>query len=255
MSTKTTAFLAEQRGRLRAHAVQNAKRARDVEAFCGAVGSVRDAIRMKRQAVANTQLEDDAVDDKAANTLLAKFNAQSGEGVDYEKTILDKMKERTDGGDGDADGDDDAQQYQSNAMVREMMERLGEHIPAGAKTTGEGDDDDDDDDDELEMVGGDAALDGNKLKCPITTMLLEQPLKNTACGHVYSRAGVEQLLKGAGRRKVGCPVAGCTNADLQRNQLAEDVQTGLQVKRYKQRADRERKAKMSQMEDLDDDEE
>ena len=134
-------------------------------------------------------------------------------------------------------------------MVREMMQTLGEQVAAGSKTTG-----DDDDDDDLEMVGGDAALDANKLKCPITTMLLDQPLRNTVCNHVYSKAGIDQLLKGAGRRKVGCPVAGCTNDDLQRNQLVEDIQVGMLVKRYKAREERERRNKMSQMDDLDDDE-
>lgn len=246
LGAKMEAFLEEQRSRLKSHVVQNAKRQRDVEAFCGAVGAVRDDIRMKRQNVANTQLEDDEVDDKKANNILAQFDLKSGEGTDYEKTILDKMKERTTSGE-----DGGEEQFQSNAMVREMMQTLGEQVAAGSKTTGE---DDDDDDDDLEMVGGDAALDANKLKCPITTMLLDQPLRNTVCNHVYSKAGIDQLLKGAGRRKVGCPVAGCTNGDLQRNQLVEDIQVGMLVKRYKAREERERRNKMSQMDDLDDDE-
>ena len=244
LGAKMEAFLEEQRSRLKTHVVQNAKRQRDVEAFCGAVGAVRDDIRMKRQNVANTQLENDEVDDKKANNILAQFDLKSGEGTDYEKTILDKMKERT--GTSGEDGGDDAQQFQSNAMVREMMETLGEQVAAGSKTTGE------DDDDDLEMVGGDAALDVNKPKCPITTMLLDQPLRNTVCNLVYSKVGIDQLLKG--RRKVGCPVAGCTNGDLQRNQLVEDIQVGMLVKRYKAREERERRNKMSQMDDLDDDE-
>ena len=243
LGAKMEAFLAEQRSRLKSHVVQNAKRQRDVEAFCGAVGAVRDDIRMKRQNVANTQLEDDDVDDKKANNILAQFDLKSGEGTDYEKTILDKMKERTTSGE-----DGGEEQFQSNAMVREMMQTLGEQVSAGSKTTGE----DDDDDDDLEMVGGDAALDVNKLKCPITTMLLDQPLRNTVCNHVYSKAGIDQLLKG--RRKEKCPVAGCTNGDLQRNQLVEDIQVGMLVKRYKAREERERRNKMSQMDDLDDDE-
>ena len=246
LGAKMEAFLAEQRSRLKTHVVQNAKRQRDVEAFCGAVGAVRDDIRMKRQNVANTQLENDDVDDKKANNILAQFDLKSGEGTDYEKTILDQMKERTTSG--EEDEGDDEQQFQSNAMVREMMETLGEQAAAGSKTTGE------DDDDDLEMVGGDAALDVNKLKCPITTMLLDQPLRNTVCHHVYSKAGIDQLLKAAGRRREKCPVAGCTNGDLQRNQLVEDIQVGMLVKRYKAREERARRNKMSQMDDLDDDE-
>ena len=253
MRTKMAAFLDEQRTRLKRHVVANAKRARDVEAFCGAVGSVRDDIRMKRQNVANAQLDNDDVDDATANDILAKFDIQTGDGVDYEKTILDKMKERTGGGgDGNGNGDDeedDLQRFQSNAMVRDMMERLGEKVQGagGAKTTGE-----DDDDDDLEMVGDAAGHNhGADLKCPITTMYLDRPLKNTRCGHVYSKEGIEQLLRGHGRKK-SCPVAGCTNDDVQKNQLVEDVEMAMRVKRYLKKLEREKKAKMSQLDDLDD---
>lgn len=248
MSTKMAAFLDEQRTRLKDHVIQNAKRARDVEAFCGAVGAVRDDIRMKRQNVADAQLDNDDVDDATANDILAKFDLQSGDGVDYEKTILDKMKERTGADDGE---EDDAQRFQSNAMVRDVLERLGEKVQgAGAKTTGE-DDDDDDEDDDLEMVGDAAGNNhGADLKCPITTTYYDQPLKNNKCGHVYSKEGIEQLLRGHGKKK--CPVAGCTNDDVQKNQLVEDVEMAMRVKRYKKKEERQKKAKMSQLDDLDD---
>ena len=255
LSTKMAAFLDEQRSRLKRHVVANAKRARDVEAFCGAVGAVRDDIRMKRQAAATAQLDSDGVDDATAtNGILAKFDAKSGDGVDYERTILDQMKERT-GGDGDGDdGDDeeDLQRFQSNAMVRDILERLGEKVQGGAKTTGE-DDDDDDDDDDLEMVGDASGNNhGADLRCPITTTYFDQPLKNTKCGHVYSKQGIEQHLRGHGRKQRKCPVAGCTNDDVQKSQLVEDVEMAMRVKRFKKKEERQKRAKMSQLDDLDD---
>ena len=242
LSTKMAAFLDEQRSRLKRHVVANAKRARDVEAFCGAVGAVRDDIRMKRQNVSNAQLDNDDVDDETANDILAKFDMKGGDGVDYEKTILDKMKERT----GDGDEEDDLQRFQSNAMVRDMLERLGEKVQGGAKTTG-----DDDDDDDLEMVGDASGNNhGADLKCPILTTYYDQPLKNTKCGHVYSKQGIEQHLRGHGRKK--CPVAGCTNDDVQKSQLVEDVEMAMRVKRFKKKEERQKRAKMSQLDDLDD---
>ena len=246
LSTKMAAFLDEQRSRLKRHVVQNAKRARDVEAFCGAVGAVRDDIRMKRQHVANAQLDNDDVDDETANGILAKFDMKSGDGVDYEKTILDQMKERTgDDGDGDGSEEEDLQRFQSNAMVREMLERLGEKVQGGAKTTGE------DDDDDLEVVGDASGNNhGADLKCPILTTYYGQPLKNTKCGHVYSKQGIEQHLRGHGRKK--CPVAGCTNDDVQKRQLVEDVEMAMRVKRFKKKEERQKRAKMSQLDDLDD---
>lgn len=62
------------------------------------------------------------------------------------------------------------------------------------------------------------------LVCPLTTQLLEAPVKNPACGHVYSKAAaVEYQQRSKSRREQAvCPVVGC---DKVMKDLEDDPET------------------------------
>ncbi|GAX15536.1 hypothetical protein FisN_6Hh167 [Fistulifera solaris] len=125
-------------------------------------------------------------------------------------------------------------------FYREVLTEMGEELAAAA---GQNDDDD------IQMVGGASK---QTLKCPLTTVLLEDPMKNSFCGHVYSRAAVMEYLNSRQRR---CPVAGCRNNQFSASQLAEDEQTALLVRRERKRLERESQKMQSQTELVDTDEE
>ena len=46
------------------------------------------------------------------------------------------------------------------------------------------------------------------LNCPITLTLLEKPVRNTKCVHVYSLEAIRELVRQGGG-KCKCPVSGC----------------------------------------------
>ena len=60
--------------------------------------------------------------------------------------------------------------------------------------------------------------------CPVTRKEMVRPVRNTACGHVYDREGIEALMmQNAATR---CPVVGCRNpAIVLPNNLQDDKQT------------------------------
>ena len=58
------------------------------------------------------------------------------------------------------------------------------------------------------------------LKCPITLMRLEKPVRNTKCPHVYSLDAIKELVR-HGKGKCQCPVAGC-EAQVTMQTIRED---------------------------------
>jgi SUMO ligase MMS21 Smc5/6 complex component len=46
------------------------------------------------------------------------------------------------------------------------------------------------------------------LKCPLTLQLLEKPMRNTKCPHVYSLDAIRELVRHGGGQCL-CPVSGC----------------------------------------------
>lgn len=62
------------------------------------------------------------------------------------------------------------------------------------------------------------------LICPLTTQTLEEPVKNPACGHVYSKAAAVDFMqrKKSRREQAICPVVGC---DKVMKELEEDPET------------------------------
>ena len=71
------------------------------------------------------------------------------------------------------------------------------------------------------------------LKCPITLTLLEKPVRNTTCPHVYSLEAIKQLIN-HGRGSCECPVPGC-GARVTLNSIREDKVMARKVREEKAR--------------------
>ncbi|KAH0831931.1 zinc-finger of the MIZ type in Nse subunit-domain-containing protein [Lanmaoa asiatica] len=97
-------------------------------------------------------------------------------------------------------------------------------------------------DDDLE-VGGVT----QDYKCPITLMVLEDPMTSTVCGHSYSRAAIQEFLKRAQYGKP-CPASGC-NKRITMDDLKADKALEKRVKIAARRQQRREE------EDLEDDDE
>jgi len=80
------------------------------------------------------------------------------------------------------------------------------------------------------------------LKCPITLQLLEKPVKNVNCPHVYSLDAIKELVRQAGGR-CHCPVSGCQK-EVTMKGVREDKVMARKVReeivRQEERADEER---------------
>eukprot|EP00529_Nitzschia_sp_RCC80_P030738 CAMPEP_0113462136 /NCGR_PEP_ID=MMETSP0014_2-20120614/11921_1 /TAXON_ID=2857 /ORGANISM="Nitzschia sp." /LENGTH=303 /DNA_ID=CAMNT_0000353959 /DNA_START=146 /DNA_END=1057 /DNA_ORIENTATION=- /assembly_acc=CAM_ASM_000159 len=129
-------------------------------------------------------------------------------------------------------------------MYTKMLERLKEETPdEGGNKNGDGDDSDDD----LLIVSVNGGPPGSSenLKCPITTQLMEEPVRNTVCGHVYSMEGIKQILKSSSsnRRGTKCPVAGCQNGNVTKSQLQVDDDLKIKIRRLKKRQSIEKKSR------------
>ncbi|KAI8428512.1 hypothetical protein MSG28_007299 [Choristoneura fumiferana] len=63
---------------------------------------------------------------------------------------------------------------------------------------------------------------------PITKRPIEDPVKNTVCGHIYDREAIMNLLNL--KKKIKCPVAGCGNRNpINPNQLISDEELKFQM--------------------------
>jgi hypothetical protein len=119
-----------------------------------------------------------------------------------------------------------------------------------------------DDDDELAVLppsgGG-----GEKLKCPLSMKLMNDPVKSTVCGHVYSNEAISAHIrfienKNRGKRPQNkdpcqCPVPGCSNRDLTFDQLVKDDYTSKLVIREKKRLQRAQQSQSQSAIEVDDD--
>jgi len=104
-------------------------------------------------------------------------------------------------------------------------------------------------DDDIELVEEDEAGGGvseQLLKCPITSLLMEDAVKNKVCGHIYSKQGVLSLFRSRNR---SCPMPGCMNRNMNQDQLQDDIITRQKVKRFKKRKQQE--SQMENDEDVD----
>lgn len=105
-------------------------------------------------------------------------------------------------------------------------------------------------DDELEVVQNESSS-TNNLKCPISGALLEEPVRNKYCKHVYSKKHIMQHIR---LRKRTCPVFGCSNDQLNESQLEADMATERLVRREQIRQEQERQQISQNAINFDDDE-
>lgn len=110
---------------------------------------------------------------------------------------------------------------------------------------------DDNNDEEIAVMAPSGGASSSSLTCPITGTLMQDPVKNIKCGHVYSRAGIQSHLSIAR----GCPIAGCQNHNMTMQMMEKDVETEMAVKREIRRRDREKQMQASQASDLVDSDE
>ena len=70
--------------------------------------------------------------------------------------------------------------------------------------------------DDEAAVGGDDDMEVRRevqTICPITRKEMVRPVKNSACGHVYDREGIDALMRQS-HGNTRCPVVGCRNQGL-----------------------------------------
>ena len=105
------------------------------------------------------------------------------------------------------------------------------------------------DDDEIMAEGGPRV----NLKCPITGTLMEDPYKNSVCGHVYEKEAILNHLRKDRTKR--CPVAGCSTSQITQAMLRPDNVTATQIRREKVRQQRARDLLRASQDtiDMDDD--
>jgi hypothetical protein len=258
----TVAFLREQRQLLKQVAHDSIVRERQVECFMGAVREICN----EAKAVAASGGGRSGGGADADSNEEAESDEAEADAVDYSAVLKQKIEK--------------LHQQQQHAAVtveiddethcKDIRQRLGEKEKkkkrkTGRRSRGGTEQYESEEEEELEIVNTAAATqaagggvaggqaEDNTIKCPITAMLFQQPMKNKVCGHTYSQAGVDQMIK-MGKRK--CPIPGCANNQLSERQLEADVEMELKVKRHVRRvAHEEEKRRTAQASDDDGEEE
>eukprot|EP00525_Craspedostauros_australis_P004574 CAMPEP_0198119048 /NCGR_PEP_ID=MMETSP1442-20131203/24108_1 /TAXON_ID= /ORGANISM="Craspedostauros australis, Strain CCMP3328" /LENGTH=280 /DNA_ID=CAMNT_0043777433 /DNA_START=10 /DNA_END=852 /DNA_ORIENTATION=- len=157
------------------------------------------------------------------------------------KEVRRKSKRRSKG----ANGDD---YYKKHKSYQALCEKLGEPVDTSGIAQGDGEDEEE----EL-MVMNTGASEIN-LKCPLMGTLMEDPVKNQVCGHVYSSEAIRSHIQRATRKQ--CPVPGCSNTRLAVSQLKPDREMAILVRREKKRQQQERdKQQRNTQTDFDSDDE
>ena len=234
------AFLSKAYDRLRALGVGNAKRMEDIDNFVDAIKEVKTQVERNSKNNNNN----DAAAVAGGGDVAATEGGGEGVGisttptVDYERAIHDALENIRHV----REQDTRRIPHEEHELSLDIRKALGEKIKKNKSARGGGGDDDDDD--ELEIVHN-RNDDIHALKCPITAMLFDNPVRNKVCGHIYDLAGLKHLLSS---RKTKCPVSGCANMTLSLNQVEDDEQMKLKVKRHKQREVNEKRNR-----DLEDD--
>lgn len=184
--------------------------------------------KISEKNVVNSRNVDAFVGALAAVRKQVQTTPETDESLDYERIIQDKMQQYS------AANAESQVDVRDEKFCRDIRSSLGIKDRASKNK-------DDESDEELEVLRN--PVGAQSLKCPITTMLYVEPLRNKVCGHVYSKAGIVQLLRSG---KAKCPVAGCRNGSVTMLQLEEDVETEMKVKRQRRREETERQQRASQ---------
>lgn len=185
--------------------------------------------KIAEKNVMNSRAVDSFIGALSAVRTQVQSTPETEEPLDYERIIQDKMQQYS------ASQAGSQLNIHDEKFCREIRSSLGIKERASRGRKG------DDSDEELEVIPNKAGT--QSLKCPITTMLYEEPVRNKVCGHVYSKAGIMQQLRA---RQTRCPVAGCRNRQVTKEQLEEDMETAMKVKRQRRREETERQQRVSQ---------
>ena len=115
-------------------------------------------------------------------------------------------------------------------------------------------DDDPDQDDELAVVRGESSnrMSDSKIKCPLTMAVMDDPVRSKVCKHSFQRAAISEYLRRGNRR---CPVPGCHNGSMTVDELEDDHETLVRVRRFRKRESATKKARAQTALDMDDEDE
>jgi Zinc-finger of the MIZ type in Nse subunit len=230
---QVTSFFDQQRARLKAAAEKNVATERTLDNLIGSMRLLKNQIQQEDETMRNNSEGQDEAEEKHVVK-------------DYEAIIADLMQQH------DA-ATPRVELYEATAY-RQVCESLGESLPnsggTGAAAAQGGDDNEDDD---IQFVPT-SLSNAMTLKCPITTMYMENPHKNKVCGHTYGLDAITQLIRnaGRGRGRCKCPVAGCTNSAVTVDQLEKDIETEYAIKRRRRAEEHETQVRASQANDLED---
>lgn len=188
----------------------------------------RDTV--KKLALQNVQHERQV---KAYVQGLRELEVKSRQGgIDYPKVLKDVMNEAH------TEIQQNSVAVEQETLYLKVCDSLNE--PKSSSRTEE--------DDEIMAEGGPRI----NLKCPITGTLMEDPYKNTVCGHVYEKEAILNHLKKDRMKR--CPVAGCSTSMITQAMLRPDNVTATQIRREKVRQQRARDLLRASQDTIDMDE-
>ena len=186
---------------------------------------------LKRLALQNVQHERQV---KAYVQGLRELEVQGqGRTMDYSKALKDAMNQAH------TEIQQNSVAMEQESLYLKVCDSLNE--PRESSKT--------EDDDEILAEGGPRI----NLKCPITGTLMEDPYKNSVCGHVYEKEAILNHLRKDRMKR--CPVAGCSTSMITQAMLRPDNVTATQIRREKVRQQRARDLLRASQDtiDMDDD--
>ncbi len=220
-------FMHQQRKKLKSITEGHVRARRYVQALVNATKSIKSDLN-QGQDNDSTNAEDGE----------EKKNGSSSSAKDYESILLSKIEIEK------HEVEKNSIAIENEEMVRKLREKLNEKIPSANRNNGG-----DDDEIEVEFTHNNTE---RALKCPITGVFFDDPVKNKVCGHVYERNAIIRHL----RIKSACPVMGCSNYNVTMSQVELDEETKLKVRRLKRTLEEKRRRDLaSQDYDIDDEEE
>lgn len=108
-----------------------------------------------------------------------------------------------------------------------------------------------DQDDELAIVNPNSTDSVARIKCPITAIIMDEPVRSKVCMHAFTKAAILNHLT----MSRFCPMPGCGNDRMTRNELEDDPDTALLVRRHKKRKEHAKRSRAQAQSalDMDDD--
>lgn len=215
-------FLEEQRARLKTLVKRNISSVLNVDSFIGAVDAMKGEVETRQK---RKRSDDDGggSDDEAGE-----------DPPNYEDMIQRKMEAAK------QSQDQHGVEMKDHQLMKRYREKMGEK------------DDQTNEDEELEVINqsGGAESENAVLKCKMTLKRFVRPYKNKVCGHVYEHDAIMQYL----RSKKACPMPGCSNQNVTKEQLEEDEEMRIKVRRKNRREVEEKMARDRERDELESDE-